>query len=178
MKSSSPPNHLSDSALEPHLERLLRIARRILGCDSEAWDAVQEALVSLWHEDPFPPNPPAWLIQTVIHRSLHARRCRMRRRRNEEKAGVFRALSITAEDPDHAIECEELRKRLDRAIGELAEEYRSVFLLREVEGLDYAAIARHVAVPIGTVRSRIHRARSKLQELLSDLAPSADRQLA
>ncbi len=161
-------SHLQRDALagiEPNLAYLLRVARRILGCDEQAHDAVQEALISLWREERLPPNPPAWLVQAVINRSLHARRCRERRRKHEARAGTKRLLHAEPEH-EHAVECDELRARIRAAVAALAEEYRVVFELREVHGLDYEAIAERVAIPVGTVRSRIHRARHQLQQIL------------
>jgi len=156
--------------LEPHVERLHRIARRILGCEDLAWDAVQEAAFTLFQQETLPPDPPGWLVKTVVHRSIHARRCRRRQAKREARVGAERAC---CHDPDPAcnLQGEELRARLDAAIQKLADEYREVFILRELEGLDYAAIAREVCVPIGTVRSRLSRARSILRDALE---PDAD----
>jgi RNA polymerase sigma-70 factor (ECF subfamily) len=56
---------------------------------------------------------------------------------------------------------------VETALDELAEEYRTVIILREMEGLSYEEIAELVACPVGTVRSRIHRARSDLREKLT-----------
>jgi RNA polymerase sigma-70 factor (ECF subfamily) len=54
-----------------------------------------------------------------------------------------------------------------QALAQLAEEYRTVIILREMEGLSYEQIAELVACPVGTVRSRIHRARNELRENLT-----------
>src|SRR5262245_29319224 len=74
------------SGLELHLPRLLAVARRILGSDDLAWDAIQEALMCLWHEREEPRDLRGWLVRTVVHRSLHQVRSLERRRRHELSA--------------------------------------------------------------------------------------------
>ena len=63
---------------------LRRVAERVLGCPHLADDAVQEALIALWRERNRPRSPLAWLSRAVLHRSLHLRRTRSRRKRHEE----------------------------------------------------------------------------------------------
>ncbi len=70
-------------AIHPHVSRLVRTARRILGSDDLARDAVQEALITLWRLGPALGDTYGWLHHVVIHRSLHARRTRARRERHE-----------------------------------------------------------------------------------------------
>lgn len=63
----------------------------------------------------------------------------------------------------------EIGERIDAALARLDEEFRDVVVLRDVEQLDYAEIAEVLDVPLGTVKSRLHRARCMLQDMLSDL---------
>ncbi len=163
-----PPSFSLDAVLGPHLPHLIRVARRILGCEDLAWDAIQETAITLWQQKTLPPDPARWLVRTVVHRSIHARRCRSRRARREQIAIEHREC---CHDPNPACQLEglELRARLETAIRELSEEYRQVIELREFEGLDYAAIARRIRVPVGTVRSRLNRARGILKDLLGTM---------
>lgn len=160
------------TAYQSYMKRLLSLARSILGCDEQACDAVQEAFIALWKEPSLPPNPWAWLVRAVVFRSRHARRCRLRRRRHEDRAAERRPTAFD-DRPDRELENEELRRKLEAAIEALPAEFREAFVLSEVEGLDYRAVAGRVAAPIGTVRSRIHRARARLQELLEPESPAA-----
>ncbi len=153
--------------------RLLALGARILGCPDLARDALQEALVSLWQEATPPANVPAWLGRAMLHRTLHARRTRARRAAHEEQAGRAAWTGRTGEDPAGAIERAEARARIDAAVAALPPEHRGAFVLREAEGLDYQAIAARLGVPVGTVRSRIHRARARLADLLGPLAVGA-----
>jgi RNA polymerase sigma-70 factor (ECF subfamily) len=69
-------------------------------------------------------------------------------------------------DPAFAMETEERQEMVRRALDELAEDYRTALVLKEIDGLRYDEIAEIVDCPIGTVRSRIHRARQELRERL------------
>jgi RNA polymerase sigma-70 factor (ECF subfamily) len=73
--------------------------------------------------------------------------------------------------PDQALERGELEEALHRAIAELPEERRIVVFLRDVEGLAYDEIAEVLDLPVGTVRSRLHRARLDLKEKLERFFP-------
>jgi len=153
--------------VRPHIPGLVRLARRVVRTDCLAWDAVQESLLSLWQTEAPPPQPAAWLARTVIHRSLHLRRTSARRRAHEEGAGAEVLRHDCPDGPAHRAEIGELATALRRAISALPADQRVAFLLREVEGESYETIARRLRLPIGTVRSRLHRARHQLQEALS-----------
>lgn len=168
------PAQADPLALAPADERrLLALGARILGCPDLARDALQEALVSLWQEPTRPANVPAWLGRAMLHRTLHARRTRARRAAHEEQAGRATWNVRAGDDPAGALERAEARARIDAAVATLPPEHRGAFVLREAEGLDYQAIAARLGVPVGTVRSRIHRARARLADLLGPLAVGA-----
>lgn len=152
-----------EHAVEPHLSRLRAVAERILGCPDQAHDAVQEVLVTLWRTAEMPQNLRAWLIRTVIHRSLHARRGTERRRKWEELAGTEAVQSCLLCDPEQAAQNRELRERLDDALRALSEDQVRLLELRALEGLEYDDIAGRLGVPVGTVRSRLNRARHALR---------------
>ncbi|MBM3985549.1 MAG: sigma-70 family RNA polymerase sigma factor [Planctomycetes bacterium] len=171
--ATRPGDELFESAVRPHLRALLSFARSLLGSDDLAHDVVQEALIALWHERPPPERRRAWLQRTVLHRSLHARRSASRRLRHETGCGRPDCEVCEHSDPARAAELAELRRALQQAVEGLPGPFRDVFVLREVEGLDYDAIARRLAIPAGTVRSRLSRARSELRSRLGDGNPEA-----
>lgn len=103
-------------------------------------------------------------LDTVsIHGSPHAGS-------SEEEERTRVVLESEGERPDAYVENRELGDRIERAIGQLRPEYRSVIVLRHVEGYSYDEIADTLELPLGTVKTYIHRARNELKELLADVA--------
>ena len=148
--------------IQPHLPAVQATARRILGDDDAASDAVQEALIALWQSGDVPQHLRRWLLRTVVHRSLHARRSRMRRRYWEDLGGA-RVLSCALCDPEREVEVRELLDCMDQALRELSSDHREILILRDIEGLEYREISSFLGVPVGTVRSRLNRARAQLR---------------
>jgi RNA polymerase sigma-70 factor (ECF subfamily) len=165
------PDHDFVGATRPLLGHLVLVARRILGDEDTAWDAVQEALLSLWLGGEMPSNLRAWMVRAVVHRSLHLSRCRSRRRRHEDAARIGRLEESDRDDPASHLEGEELRRTLREALSEIAPDYRSVLVLSVIEQMDYDSIAATLGVPIGTVRSRLNRSRKALREVLTRMLP-------
>lgn len=88
-----------------------------------------------------------------------------------EEAGRTRmVLASEDENPHEYVENRELGGQIEQAIGSLREEYRTAILLRHVEGYAYDEIAEIMEVPLGTVKTYIHRARGELKERLAHLA--------
>lgn len=155
-----------EQAAAAYYASLHRTAARILGCPDAARDAVQEALIALWLDPP--PHTPeyAWLVRTVVHRSLHHRRTGQRRKRWEREAADVADDCVLC-DPERAAQAEEARALVDDALRVLPEPYRCALMRREIDGWDYEQIARSVGVPIGTVRSRLNRAKLAVRAYLS-----------
>jgi len=104
-------------------------------------------------------------LSTVsIHGSPHASTPR-------EKERTSLVVESTDENPLDYVEHRELGDQIERAIGELRPEYRTAILLRHVEGHTYEEISEIMDLPLGTVKTYLHRARSELKVLLSDLTP-------
>lgn len=115
-----------------------------------------------------------WLYQIATNTSrTHGERAS---RRKEDAVGTLGDDGPDGPPPARSDEDLEaqivLRDRLDRALATLPEEQRQVVVLRDVEGFDYREIAKLVGVPMGTVESRLFRARARLRSLLR---PDADR---
>jgi RNA polymerase sigma-70 factor (ECF subfamily) len=137
-----------------------------LRSDDLADDAVQEALLSLWLEGRLPPNLDGWLVRAVVYRSLHLNRSRRRRREYEERACLLRPEHDPGGDASRPLEDAEVARTIEAALSGLPDYLRTVFVLREVEQMDYKSIAEALQVPVGTVRSRLNRSRSALQQVL------------
>lgn len=162
---------IDSAALADELPRAHAVARRLLGCDHLAADAVQEALVALWRQREAPTDLRGWLVRAVVFRARHLRRTASRRRRHEHGAAEHCALHAGCDNPLHHAYAHELGHRLDQALAELPPEQRAAFQLYVETGLDYRGIACRLSLPVGTVRSRLHRARQALQAALGGPAP-------
>jgi RNA polymerase sigma-70 factor (ECF subfamily) len=144
-----------------------RVARRHLRDDHDAQDAVQDALVrALRYFGGFRgTSGRAWLLAIVRNT------CRTRRRRDWLRTGVEfdesqHGEADPAAAPERTAERGATGASIERALAGLAEPLREVVVLREVEGLAYKEIAAVMNVPIGTVMSRLARARAQLEQAL------------
>ncbi len=149
-----------EAVVAQYLPVMLRIARRMMGSEDLAWDATQESLLSLWRASVRPPEPRPWLARTVRNRCLHLKRTMRRRCYYEAQARAAARSAIHPRRPDHCLENHRLLTELERALGTLPPAQRAVLVLREMHGLDDSAIARQLGLALGTVRSRLHRARA------------------
>ena len=159
-------------------QRLFRAAWSILKDRAEAEEAVQAAYVSAFSSmDRFEGRSSlsTWLTRIVVNEALGRLRSERRRRARLEAEGVpvldtyrerLMAGSETA-PPDAAVAREQLRRLLEHAIAQMPEIFRTVFVLREVEGLSVEATAEALDIPAATVKTRFLRARKRLQEALA-----------
>jgi len=166
-----------------HRQSLLRSARRLCrGDDDRAQDFVQDALLrayAAYAEGRFQPggNTQAWLLRIVTNLFIND----YRRRRKWEAGEALDASALRAapdQRPDALLLAATLDEPIERALSSLSEKTRQCVVLVDIEGLDYAQAARSLGVPIGTVRSRLSRARRELQPLLHGYAQGRNRDLA
>jgi RNA polymerase sigma factor (sigma-70 family) len=163
-----------ESAVLPCLDAGFNLARWLLRDEAAAEDVVQEAALrafryfhSLEGDDARP-----WFLGIVRNACFsHLQQRRGRPEQSGYDDDALEALQLdaglSAPDPTAVLEQGRARWRIDAAIAALTPPLREVIVLREIEGLDYAAIARVAAIPIGTVMSRLSRARSSLKALLA-----------
>ena len=151
-----------------HLDVAYRVARRLLRDDHDAQDAVQDALLrAIRYFAGFRgTSGRAWLLAIVRNT------CRTRRRRDWLRMGVefdetHHGDTDAVDPPERAAERGATGEAIERALSELAEPLREVVVLREVEDLSYKEIAAVMNVPIGTVMSRLARARAQLERVLA-----------
>jgi RNA polymerase sigma factor (sigma-70 family) len=163
-----------DARVTPHLDCLLRCARRVLGSEDLAHDAVQETLTRLWRRGWLPPDARRVLLGLVFRASLHERRRHRRRERHELAAarrGDEACAAGTCDDPHCTLEQHELAAALARALDALPPRVGAALRLRVHAGLEYEEIAQRLGIPLGTVRSRLHHARRLVARTLADFAP-------
>jgi RNA polymerase sigma-70 factor (ECF subfamily) len=170
--------HAVRHVLTANNQRLFRTAWSILGDRSEAEEAVQAAYVSAFAAmDRFEGRSAlsTWLVRITVNEALGRKRAQRRRRAHLENAGVpmienYRDKLMRgsqAPAPDANVAREQLRALLERAVGALPENFRAVFVLREIEGLSVEETAEALAIPQATVKTRLLRARRRLQDALA-----------
>jgi RNA polymerase sigma-70 factor (ECF subfamily) len=152
--------------------RIFAIALRMLGSRAEAEDAAQEVFLRVHRsirEFRGEAKLSTWLYAITSRLCLNRLASSSRRHRHDDDL----LDEIPAGDPDAVarLERRELEAALRRAIAELPPERRIVVALRDVEGLAYEEIAAALGLELGTVRSRLHRARLELKEKLDKFLP-------
>jgi RNA polymerase sigma-70 factor (ECF subfamily) len=153
--------------------RVYGLALRMLGNAAEAQDVAQEVFLRAHRglgEFRGQARLSTWLY-AIASRLCLSRLTGTERRLARHGEEALARLADAQPGPDQALERGELEDALHRAIGELPEERRIVVVLRDVEGLAYEEIAAALELPLGTVRSRLHRARLDLKEKLERFFP-------
>ena len=158
-------------------QRLFRTAWSILKDRGEAEEAVQAAYLSAFsHMDDFAGRSSlsTWLTRVVINEALGRLRSKRRRQAHLEAEGVamldhYRdalARGSQPSAPDAQLAREQLRRLLESAIADLPDSFRTVFVLRAIEGLSVEETSEVLQIAPATVKTRFLRARRKLQENL------------
>lgn len=161
--------------VEPELGVLLRVARTLTGSASDAEDLVQETLIRAWRSvDRFDGrHPRAWLFTILRNTNLNMNR-RQRPVTVEDPAVLSRARpafsSAPAPGPEDEALWPYLPDVLDRAVTALDVRFRTVLLLIDVDQLTYAEAAEVLQLPMGTVMSRLSRARNRVRGYVRDEA--------
>ncbi|HZU24823.1 MAG TPA: RNA polymerase sigma factor [Bryobacteraceae bacterium] len=148
-------------------QRLYRVARAILRNDAEAEDVMQDAYVRAYehlHEFAGQAKFSTWLTKIAIYEAL------ARVRRRSRNMTIDDASFIDPADPERAAADQQMRSLLEHAIERLPETYRTVFVLRVVEGLSVLDTAASLSIGEETVKTRLHRARALLRKQLERCA--------
>lgn len=160
----------------PHLDAVYRVALRLAGQETQADDLAQETMLKAyrsWHQYKKGTNVRAWLLTILRHTFINEYRKSKRTGPtvdiNEiEGFSVFHEVQET--DPEGRFFSKIVDDEVIRAIDSLPEEFRETLVLSDMEQLTYTEIAEVTGVPIGTVKSRLFRARQALQQVLYDYA--------
>lgn len=171
-----------------HQDALFNAALRILGDDELAADATQEAFLAAFRGlTGFRGGSfRAWLMRTVTNACYDELRRRKRRptaplepeSRDGEDVESPSWIADPELSPEQRAEAQELEHAIQHCLENLPMEYRTVVVMADLQGLDYTEVAAAVRVPLGTIKSRLARARLRLRECLQDFAellPSAFR---
>lgn len=161
-----------ESLALPHLETVYRVARRLSRNDHEAEDLTQETMLKAYRAfsgfemREFGIKP--WLLR-ILNNTFLNRRAKLK---NAPRAVDREVLEQTAaaDDADIRLDFEKLDAEVKDALERLAPEFRTAILLWGTMEFSYQEIAEILDVPIGTVMSRLHRARRQLAQTLKDYA--------
>jgi RNA polymerase sigma factor (sigma-70 family) len=157
-----------EDAVLPHLDAAYNLARWLTRNEADADDVVQEAFLRAFrfYEDVRGPNCRAWLL-TIVRNTcctwLQANRAGGPTISFDEEVHSSENYSSS---PDAALLANADREMMRQAMEELPLEFREVIVLRELEGVTYKEIAEILGIPMGTVMSRLARARERLQKSL------------
>ena len=167
---------LFEILMRRHNERIYRAARAILRDDTEAEDVMQQAYVNAYtHLRQFDGRAQfaTWLTRIAVHEAL-ARARRRGRYESLEDSSVETFMPIqSGPDPERQAFAQELATLLESAVDRLADGYREVFMLRQVQGLTTSETAQVLDVSEDVVKTRLSRARAALQRDLLDQAGEA-----
>lgn len=160
--------------------RVYNLAYRLMGNHEDASDTAQEAFIRVFQSLPEfrgDASFSTWLTKITTNLCLDELRRRKRQQAQTsldepyetEDGEVGRQVAAEGDGPERSLERKELQLVVQQGIQSLSEEYRSVVVLRDMQGLSYVEIADITGLSLGTVKSRLNRARQQLKEKLVHL---------
>ena len=169
-----------DELVTRHRGRIFAMIRQMVKNEADAWDLSQEVFIKAWKA--LPRFEVKAKFSTWLYRIAHNTVYDWARRKRPEAGGelneeIFGSGSIdpasqttpaAVRRPDDALRDDELRVKIEAALEQLSPQHREAVILKDVQGLAYKEIADVMECSIGTVMSRLHYARQKLQSLLKD----------
>jgi RNA polymerase sigma-70 factor (ECF subfamily) len=159
--------------VERYQDRLYNTVVHVVGSKDEAYDVVQDAFVQAFLKlDTFQRTSAfyTWLYRIAFNAAVS------RRRRQKPSISVEQTRELAGEEPlgraagpGERMEQQERVCQVQAALTTLSEEHRTVLVLRELDGCCYETIAEILDLPVGTVRSRLHRARMQMRDQLREV---------
>lgn len=173
------PPFTVEQVFRDHAPRIYNLARRMLGNDADAEDVTQDVLLQVVRKlDTFRGEAalPTWLHRVTVNAALAHRR----KRANRNEGRVYDPLDSFGDEgshagpvrpwpigPEQAALDKETHELIERAIIDLPETYRDVYVLADVEGLPNAEIAEMLGLSVSAIKSRLHRARLLMRSALA-----------
>lgn len=159
-----------------HQTRIYRVAFRLTGNHDDAEDLAQEAIIEAFRAfDRYQPGTyfDRWLYRIMTRTFIDTVRRRNRRPAvsldaptGDEGDPLVAFIGDSSQDPQHVTETVDLDGAIQVALDGLPQEFRTAVVLADIEGLSYDEVAEALRCPVGTVRSRLHRARQMLRQAL------------
>ena len=151
--------------VDSYSSKLFNVALRITGSREDAMDATQSAFAKAYEKlDSFDPAHRffSWIYRIAINEAINL----AKRKRRESPLELTPA--STGAGPEESLSRLEARRSVERALSGLSAEYRSVVVLKHIEGFSYREISGILGIPEKTVKSRLFTARQRLRALLLD----------
>ncbi|PCI20497.1 MAG: RNA polymerase sigma factor RpoE [Piscirickettsiaceae bacterium] len=167
-----------DKLVIKYQQKVIQLVMRYVKDPSEAQDVAQEAFIKTYRALPNFRGESAfytWLYRIAVNTAKNFLVSRARRSSNNEvdahEAESYEGAYLLkeADSPEHLLLTEEIRLKIQEAINALPKELQMAIRLRELEGLSYDEIAVKMNCPVGTVRSRIFRAREAVDKIIEPL---------
>ena len=167
-----------DLLVVKYQHKIVKLIMRYVRDSSEALDVAQEAFLKAYRAAPSFRGDSAfytWMYRIAVNTARNAMASRQRRPveyeggLSEGEQAVMETRLRHTDTPEASALSEEIRATVNRAVEQLPEDLRTAIILREVEGLSYEEIAEAMECPVGTVRSRIFRAREAIDRSLKPL---------
>lgn len=166
-----------EALMEPYERRIYALCLRMLGNREDAQDCAQDAMLRIWRAMPTYREQSAfltWACRIATNACLDL----LRKRKIRPSVSLdglvesgYTPADDEGQDPQVRAEKSERKAELSQAIQGLPEDMRSALVLRDVQGFSYEEVSDILDTPLGTVKSRINRARAKLREKLSAREP-------
>jgi RNA polymerase sigma-70 factor (ECF subfamily) len=155
-------------------DRLYNTVYRLLDNAEDAQDVVQDAFLSAYQSlESFKGDSLffTWLYRIAVNTAISLKRKQrvvISMSAQRDKGNELEPLDASElSQPGHALEQREQERLIQQALNRLSPEHRAVLIMKDMEGQKYETMAEVLQVPIGTIRSRLHRARVELREILS-----------
>jgi len=167
-----PPDETLEQIFRGEIDALYRTALRILGTREEAEDAVQDAYLRVAHPatpHAMPQHPRGWMFRVLRNLCIdrvRSRKSRLRVVTSDEGVETLAQNLSDPRTPETDLLSSDALDRVARAMNAMPPELSEVLSLYAVEGLSYQETATVIGVPVGTVRSRLSRARQSLRTLV------------
>ena len=172
---------LFEVLMRRHNQRVYRAVRAVINEEADVEDVMQQAYINAFtHLDQFEERAQfsTWLIRIALNEAFARRRkikgpgsvVRIRLELDDDRRGDMDTLISPDADPERQAYAEELRRVLEAAVEALPDNYRTVFMLRDIEGLSTSETGEGLGLGEEAVKTRLHRARQKLSEQLREYA--------
>ena len=165
-----------DELMTRYARSIYRLAYSMTRNHADADDLSQEAFIRAYKAiDRFDERFRfyTWIHRITVNLCINLAKKKKRQKLVPLGGSEYGDESVDIVDPKSGVEDSSLRRDLDRALARLPADQRMVFVLRVKEELSYNEISKQLGIPVGTVMSRLNRARARLRELLKDYLPVA-----